>query len=111
MSKKRSDQAELDKLNAGKKSVKNFFKSKSSKENTIVNLQANIELANKDLEDYSKLINFLTIYHGQIAIPKFKSGKANQYYRMLNFFAVKEISNSHLSATLWHSLLEVCSNV
>lgn len=33
MNKKRSDQAELDKLNAGKKSVKNFFKSKAAKEN------------------------------------------------------------------------------
>ena len=38
MSKKRSDQAELDKLNAGKKSMKNFFKSKTAKENTVVNL-------------------------------------------------------------------------
>ena len=77
MSKKRSDQAELDKLNQGKKSMKNFFKSKSAKENDMVNLQSNIELANKDLEDYSKLINFLTIYHGQVAVPKFKNGKAN----------------------------------
>lgn len=63
-SKKRSDQAELDKLNTGKKSIKNFFKSKTTKENDMVNLQSSIELANKDLEDYTKLINFLTIYHG-----------------------------------------------
>lgn len=72
MAKKRSDQAELDKLNTGKKSIKNFFKSKTTKENDMVNLQSNIELYNKDLEDYSKLVTFLTIYHGQIAIPQFK---------------------------------------
>ena len=111
MSKKRSDQAELDKLNQGKKSLKNFFKTKSGKENDIISLQAAIEVAAKDLEDYNSLINFLTIYHGQIAIPKFKKEKANQYYKMLHYFSVKEISNSHLSATLWHSLLEVCTNV
>lgn len=37
-SKKRSDNTELDKLTAGKSSIKNFFKTKSSKENDIINL-------------------------------------------------------------------------
>jgi hypothetical protein len=87
--------------------MKSIFKSKSGKENDILNLQAAIEVANKDMEDYKKLINFLTIYHGQIAIPKFKKEKIRQYLKMLHIFCVKEISNSHLSATLWHSLLEV----
>lgn len=62
--KKRNDQQELEKLNLGKKTLKSIFKSKSSKENDMLNLQANIEVANKDIEDYKKLINFLTIYHG-----------------------------------------------
>jgi hypothetical protein len=98
-------------LTAGKTSIKNFFKSKSSKENDIVNLQAAIEVANKDIEDYSKLINFLTVYHGQVAIEKFKREKAAHYFKTLNHFCMKEISNSHLSATLWHGVLEVSSNV
>ena len=55
--------------------MKNFFKSKSGKENEILNLQAAIEAANRDIEDYKKLVNFLTIYHGQIALPKFKKEK------------------------------------
>lgn len=38
--KKRNDQTELEKLNAGKATIKSFFKSKSSKENDILNLQA-----------------------------------------------------------------------
>ena len=62
--KKRNDQQELEKLNLGKKTLKSIFKSKSSKENDMLNLQANIEVANKDIDDYKKLINFLTIYHG-----------------------------------------------
>ena len=105
-SKKRSDQQELEKLTQGKTTLKSVFKSKSSKENDILNLQAAIEVANKDIADYKKLINFLTIYHGQVAIQKFKKEKSTMYLKMLNNFCIKEISNSHLSATLWHAVLE-----
>lgn len=93
----------------GKKTLKSIFKSKSSKDNDIVNLQAAIEVANRDIEDYKKLVNFLTIYHGQVAIPKFKKEKIKHYLKMVNIFCVKEISNSHTSATFWHSILEICS--
>ena len=34
---------------------------------------------NVDVEDYRKLINFVTIYHGQLAIDKFKKAKLLQY--------------------------------
>ena len=60
-----------------------------------------------DAQDFKKLINFLTIYHGQVAIPKFKIAKSKMYLKMLNTFCVKEISNAHLTATLFHSLLEL----
>ena len=65
-SKKRSDQQELEKLSQGKSTLKSFFKSKSSKENDILALQTAIEVSQKDIEDYKKLVNFLTIYHGEI---------------------------------------------
>lgn len=68
-SKKRSDQQELEKLSQGKSTLKSFFKSKSSKENDILALQTAIEVAQKDIEDYKKLVNFLTIYHGEIGKP------------------------------------------
>ena len=70
-------------------------------------LQADIEAMNVDVEDYRKLINFITIYHGQLAIDKFKKAKLLQYQKMLNFFAVREIGNAHVSATLYHSILEL----
>ena len=98
---------ELEKLSQGKSTLKSIFKSKSSKENDILNLQAAIEVANKDIEDYKKVINFLTIYHGQVAIPKFKKQKITQYLRMLHHVCTKEITNSHSSATFWKQLLEV----
>mmetsp|Transcript_23403 Transcript_23403/g.17823 ORF Transcript_23403/g.17823 Transcript_23403/m.17823 type:complete len:103 (+) Transcript_23403:1466-1774(+) len=97
----------MEKLSAGKVTLKSFFKGKSSKENEILNLQAAIEVAAKDIEDYKKLINYLTVYHGEVAVPKFKQIKSRQYLKQMHAFSVKEISNAHLSATLWHGLLEI----
>lgn len=84
-----------------------MFKSKSQKESNILTLQASIEIADQEVQDFKKLITFLTIYHGQVAIPKFKVTKSKLYLKMLNTFCVKEISNAHLTATLFHSLLEL----
>lgn len=52
--------------------MKSFFKSKSGKEADILALQTKIEQANVDIEEYRRLINFITIYHGSLAIDKFK---------------------------------------
>jgi len=103
----RDKQKELDKMTLGKTTLKSFFKTKSGVEKDILNYQADIEAMNVDVEDYRKLINFITIYHGQLAIDKFKKAKLLQYQKMLNFFAVREIGNAHVSATLYHSILEL----
>lgn len=104
--KRKTDETELNKLSEGKTTFKSLLKSKSQKESNILALKANLEIADQEIADFKKLINFLTIYHGQIAIPKFKKAKAKLYLKALNNFCVKEISNAHLSATLYHSLLE-----
>ena len=87
--------------------MKSVFKSKAKKESNILSLSAAIEIADQEIIDFKKLIVFLTIYHGQVAIPKFKQAKARLYLKTLNNFCVKEISNSHLTATLFHSMLDV----
>jgi dGTP triphosphohydrolase len=110
-SKKRSDQQELEKLSQGKTTLKSLFKSKSSKETEILSLQASIEVCNKDIEDYKKLVAFLTVYHGEVAIQKFKREKGKQYLRLLLQMASKEISNSHLAATLWHEVMGMISTL
>ena len=58
------------------------------------------------MQEFKKLINWLTIYHGRDAIPKFKKDKGRQYLKLMSNFTVKEISNSHLTATLFHDLLD-----
>lgn len=105
--KKRDKQTELEKMSLGKTTLKSFFKTKNTIEKDILSYQSEVEQITHDIEDYRKLINFITIYHGHLAIDKFKQNKVGQYLKMLNHFAIREISNAHLSATLYHSLLEI----
>lgn len=106
-SKKKDKQTELEKMSLGKTTMKSLFKSKSTIEKDIVVYQQEIEALTHEIEEYRKLINFITIYHGHMAIEKYKTNKVSQYMHMLNNFAVREISNAHLAATLYHGLLEL----
>jgi len=69
--KKITDQQEMQKLIEGKKTLKSVFKSKSKKEQSIIDLQDAQNVADIQIADYKTLINFLTIYHGSTSIPKF----------------------------------------
>ena len=62
--KRREKQEELDKMTLGKTTLKSFFKSKNTIERDILNYQHAIDQLNIDLEEQSRLINFITIYHG-----------------------------------------------
>mgnify|MGYP006276377785 CR=1 FL=1 len=53
-SKRKSAQAQLDKLNAGKKTLKTIFKSASSKASDITNLTQTIAQCSEDIENYEK---------------------------------------------------------
>lgn len=61
---KRDKQTELDKMSMGKTTLKSFFKSKSTIEKDILSYQADIEQLNVDIEEYRKLVSFITIYQG-----------------------------------------------
>ena len=104
---KRDDQEELEKLSLGKTTLKSFFKSKSGKEQDILKYQAAIEQANVDIEEYRKLLNFISIYQGQWAIDKFKKDKIHQYQKMLYLMSVRSIANAHMFAQLSHQILEL----
>ena len=73
----------------------------------MIDIQAAIDQAETDISEYKQLIKFLTIYHGQVSIPKFKTAKAKMYLKSLNNFCVKEISNAHAAAILYHSMLDI----
>lgn len=104
---RRTKQSELDKLTLGKSTMKSFFKSKSSKEKDMLNYQASIDELNINIEEQRNLINYLTVYHGQVAIQKFKQLKMAQYMKLLYHISVKEITNAHMAATLNHLVLRL----
>jgi len=54
-------------------------------------LQARVESTTTEIEDYKKLIHFLTIYHGEVAIEKFKKEKSTNYLKALSVFCVREV--------------------
>ena len=89
--KKRSEQKEFEKLSAGKTTLKSIFSSKAKKETSMQNLDKNQEVLEKEISDYKALANYLTTYHAQEVIGKFKEEKYREYVRMLNNFCVKEI--------------------
>lgn len=64
-------------------------------------------MANIQIEDYRRLVNFITIYHGQLAIEKFKKQKMQQYKKMLQNMATRSINNAYLSATLNSGILKI----
>ena len=64
-------------------------------------------MANVQIEDYRRLVNFITIYHGQLAIEKFKKEKMQQYKKMLQNMATRSINNAYLSATLNSGILKI----
>ena len=105
--KQREKKTELEKMTLGKTTLKSFFKSKSTISKDIDAYSAAIQQLDVDIDHYKQLVNFITIYHGQIAIEKFKRIKQTAYYKLLNAQSTREISNAHLHATLAHSILEL----
>ena len=97
-SKKRDNTEELQSLSLGKTTLKSFWKSKESKQNDMQRLQVAIDQANTDIEQYQRLQNFITVYHGQFAIEKFKQDKQHQYARMLFLMSTRSVANAGLLA-------------
>ena len=105
--KQREKKTELEKMTLGKTTLKSFFKSKSKITKDIDSYTAAIQQLEVDIENFKKLVNFVTIYHGANAIDKFKNLKAQSYLKMLNSFSIKEVSNAHLQATLSNTIMEL----
>ena len=58
------DMQAMENNKAGKTTITNFWKSAASKANKAAELEGTIDNQKKDVEDYKKLLNFLTVYHG-----------------------------------------------
>ena len=100
-----SKKLELTSMQTGKTTFKSFFKSQKTITKDIDAYEAAISQLEVDITNYDQLIKFITIYHGQVMIDKFKRIKQTAYYRLLKTMSTREISNSHHHATLAHSIL------
>ena len=66
----------------------------------MVLLQSKIKQAETDIEEYRKVISFITVYQGHFAISKFKADKVTQYQHMLYMISVRSVHNAALAAEL-----------
>lgn len=98
--------SDLEKLQAGKTSIKTMFKSQSSKQIMVTTLTTFIAQSEKDVEIYNKLIRLITIYLYQNVIPKFKTTKVNGYISSFKDFSDSESKNSKELFNCWSSVLE-----
>lgn len=114
-SKKKSQKSELDGLNAGKKTLKNLFKSASTKQSRMTFLASDIERIEKEIDVYEIIVKMLNYNIAKNIIPEFisntvfnKSGssqeKKNQvteYYNFIKFLSKREINNSSVITSFW----------
>lgn len=78
--KKKEDQATLEKLNSGGKTLKTLFKSQSGKQEEITNLTNMIATNEKEVELYGRLASMIEVYLAEHVIANFKEGKIDIYY-------------------------------
>lgn len=113
--KKKSEQSELDGLNAGKKTLKNLFKSASTKQSRMAFLTADIEKIGKEIDEYDIIVKMLNYNIAKNIIPEFisntvfnklsssqsKKNQVTEYYNFINFLAKREINNSSVITSFW----------
>lgn len=104
--KKKTDVEELNKLNAGKKTLKTIFKSSSGKQTKITTLSSSISQVEKDIEDVEKLIKMIEVHLGETVIPSFKDVQMKDYYKICFNTASMEIDDSNRTAKFWAAFLE-----
>ena len=100
-SKKANTEADLDNVNAGKKTMRTIFKD----EKDSSKLQTTIEVTAKELDNLEVLISLITIYLGEKIIPQFKKDKLKIYLKLMQQFTVIEINNAHQTASFWSNVL------
>ena len=99
--KQRNNESRLNTLETGKKSLRNLFKSKSSKENEADTLRHLIDIESADIINYMKITNIITQYIAEKAIPFFKNDKMNNYYNMIDILCSQEQANANISTSYW----------
>lgn len=98
-------QIELQKVMAGKTTIKSLFTGKT-KEEQIATLQQQIDSANKDIENLSLICDIVTVILGYIEIDRFKKEKEAHYYLVVKQIAKFEFELAKQQQEFWSYILE-----
>jgi len=70
-------------------------------------LATQIESLEREEKNLKRLIDWQTVYLGDIVIKEFKLEKGDLYKRLLQQFAVNEIQNCYNLAQIYQSILQI----
>lgn len=98
---------ENEKMQSNKRSLKHLFKSSTVNQEEVQNLKNNIEMVERSISQYAKIINIINLYLAEVAIPEFKEDKLSTYYKIFSAFSAKEIKDAHLDVTFWTNVLNI----
>jgi len=107
MQRKTNKNKELEKLKAGKGTLKTLFKSKDGIVNSITNLTREIAGIEREIECYDVYLKTLTLQINHAAIPYFKKDKVSLYNDLVNTYSQQNINNSQLISQCFAKIMEL----
>jgi len=99
--KQKADTSELQKVLAGKTTLKGIF-SRKSKAEEVESLERHIAQAGKDIESLTMIHDMVTLIIAYSEIEKFKSNKLEQYYYIVKLAATNELTNVRNMIDYWN---------
>ena len=94
LQKKKNYQAELEKLNLGKSTLKTLFTTKDGKVTRITELTRKLSNGEKEIECLDAYLRVIVLQINQAAIPYFKRDKIHLYNDLLSTYSKQQIINS-----------------
>ena len=104
--KRKNCQNELDDLTAGKKGIKNLFKSNSGIESRKNLLTVSIKQIDEDIEILEQVIKMMDWNISKNIIPMFKKRQVENYYGFLKYISKREVNNSAAQSSFWSDFLK-----
>lgn len=99
----KTETADLQNILAGKTSIKNFF-SKKPKEEAASDLEKQIALTTKEIENLSLIHDMITLILAYDEIDQFKESKKQRYYWIIKMAALSEMENVKDIGNFWYNL-------
>ena len=74
-------------------------------------MERSIEDDQKEIDNLSVLVDLISVYQGDIELPRFKTAKQKQYYEILNIVARTEVRHLSIYGGLMKAILAANQNM